>query len=361
MSNSHSRRGSSPEHHSHHSHHVCRGPPGRDGKDGRNGCEGKDGRDGEDGKNGRDGADGKNGTPGADGAPGANGTPGVDGVPGAPGAPGANGTNGTNGIDGAPGAPGAPGANGTNGLNGAPGVNGTNGTNGTNGVDGVDGKDGTPGANGAPGTPGAPGTNGTNGLNGTNGINGTNGTNGVDGKDGLNGAGAILPFVSGAPGTMTTVLGGVLNTTSIVGPNGVATGVTLSGSTIDLAGGPGIVINMAPTIPRDGTITDLDAYLSITVGLSLLLSTATVTAQLYTSPTPNNTFTAVPGAAVILTSSLNGVVAPGTFFHTNIPGLAIPITRGTRYFLDFRTDITAGLDVVAVVSGYMGGSMNVVA
>ncbi len=71
-------------------------------------------------------------------------------------------------------------------------------------------------------------------------------------------------------------------------------------------------MNFAFSVPRAGTITSIAAYFSTTLALSLLGTTVTITAQLYSSTTPNNIFTAIPGASVTLAPPLTGVLALGT-------------------------------------------------
>ena len=72
------------------------------------------------------------------------------------------------------------------------------------------------------------------------------------------------------------------------------------GATLDLTGGTGINLDESFSLPEDGTITSVSAFFSATSALSLVGSTVTVTAQLYQSTTPDNTFTAIPGAVVTL-------------------------------------------------------------
>lgn len=271
---------------------------GKNGRNGKNGTRGQDGQDGRDGKDGRDGQDGQNGRDGQDGAPGRDGRDGQDGQDGQNGAPGRDGTNGTNGID---------------------------------------GKDGAPGQNGA---------------------NGTNGTNGIDGKDGAPGNGAMIGFSSLSPVTMTTVLGGLANTLAIVGPNAFAIGILPVANVIDLTGGAGIALNVAPSMARNGTITAITAYFSNTAALSLLSSTITVTAQLWLSSTPSNSF--VPLAGVIVTlPSITGTIAIGNFIKGSTTGLNIPVTIGTRYMLVFKSSVSSGIDIASTVVGYVGGGIAV--
>ena len=85
--------------------------------------------------------------------------------------------------------------------------------------------------------------------------------------------------------------------------------------------------------------------------MSLLGSTVTITAQLYSSATPDNTFTPVSGATVILAPPLTGVISTGTISKGITTGLNIPVTPETRYLLVFSAT-AAGLSLVNRVNGY---------
>ena len=154
---------------------------------------------------------------------------------------------------------------------------------------------------------------------------------------------------------MTTVLGGLLNTSAIMGFGDSASNISILGGIIDLTGGPGIPLAYAFSMPQDGTITSLSAYFSTTLSLSLVGSTVTITGQLYESTAPNNTFTPIPGAIVTLAPPFTGILAIGTISNGITTGLSIPVTAQTRLLMVFSASVTAGLDIATVISGYGGG------
>ncbi|HEY8911149.1 MAG TPA: hypothetical protein VIM51_12865 [Desulfosporosinus sp.] len=86
----------------------------------------------------------------------------------------------------------------------------------------------------------------------------------------------------------------------------LTTGLTDLGATIDLTGAAATNLNFAYSVPRNGTITSIAAYCSTTAALSLVGSTIAITAQLYSSTTPDNTFSPVAGTAVTLAPALTG-------------------------------------------------------
>ncbi|WP_289306511.1 exosporium glycoprotein BclB-related protein [Paenibacillus terrae] len=151
----------------------------------------------------------------------------------------------------------------------------------------------------------------------------------------------------------------MVGTTSLIGFGSSATGISLLGGVIDLTGtlvGP--LINFAFSVPRDGVITSIAGYFSTTAALTLVGSTVTITAQLFSSTTPDNTFTAVPGATVTLAPPLTGIIALGTISNGITTGLAIPVTAQTRLLLVFSATAT-GLSLVNTVVGYASAGITI--
>jgi hypothetical protein len=134
------------------------------------------------------------------------------------------------------------------------------------------------GRNGACGRPGKDGKDGAPGAAGTAGADGTDGT---DGTDGLDGSGPDIPFASGAPITVTTDGLGNVATGAVVGFGNSASNVLFTGANIDLSGSPGLVLNMARSLPRDETLNGIAACFSLTSALNLVGTQITLTAQLY--------------------------------------------------------------------------------
>lgn len=207
------------------------------------------------------------------------------------------------------------------------GPRGPQGLRGLQGIQGPPGRPGRPGPQGVPGPEGDPGT------------------------PGIPGASAIIPYASGIPSSLTTVLGGVLNTGSVVGFGSSTSNVSLTGGTIDLTGGPGTLLNFAFSVPRDGVITSISAYFSTVLAVDLAASSLTITAQLYESTAPNNTFTPIPGASVTL-PPLTGLINIGTIRSDITTGLSIPVTAETRLLMVFSVAVTGGPDIATTVLGY---------
>ncbi|RPK30796.1 exosporium glycoprotein BclB-related protein [Paenibacillus xylanexedens] len=276
------------------------------------------------------------------------------------GSQGPAGPAGPAGPQGVPGPQGPAGATGSQGSVGAAGTTGAAGNTGATGATGAAGPAG--GATGATGAAGVTGDTGAAGIAGVTGATGATGIAGVTGSTGITGAtgsGAIIPFASGGPAILTTVAGGLVGTTSLIGFGSSATGISIIGGTLDLTGtlvGP--LINFAFSAPRDGVITSIAAYFSTTAALTLVGSTVTITAQLFSSPAPNNAFTAAPGALVTLAPPLTGLIALGSISNGITTGLAIPVTAETRLLLVFSATAT-GLTLLNTVVGYASGGVNI--
>ncbi|SEL52194.1 exosporium glycoprotein BclB-related protein [Paenibacillus sp. OK003] len=332
------------------------GDPGVTGATGDPGVTGATGDPGVTGATGDPGVTGATGDPGVTGATGDTGAAGAIGVTGVTGATGVAGVTGVTGVTGATGVAGVTGVTGVTGATGVAGVTGVTGVTGATGVAGVTGVTGVTGATGVAGVTGATGDTGATGATGLAGVTGTTGVTGVTGATG---SGAIIPFASGGPAILTTIAGGLVGTASLIGFGSSATGIDVVGGLIDLTGTAlGPLINFAFSAPRDGVITSLSAYFSTTVALSLIGSTVTITAQLFSSPTPNNSFSAVPGAVVTLAPPLTGIIGLGTISSGITTGLAIPVTAQTQLLLVFSAT-AAGLTLINTVTGYASGGLNI--
>ena len=276
---------------------------------------------------------------------------GAVGPTGPTGAIGPTGPMGAPGETGATGSAGPTGPTGVSGLAGATGATGAQGPAGPTGIAGPTGATGEIGPVGVTGPTGAYGPTGATGDVGPAGVTGPAGPTGPTGAPGSSGGGTIIPFASGSPATVTTLVGGLPGTGTLLGFGNNASTPGAVGGTIDLTGSNGVSVNFAFSIPRDGTITSISAYFSNTTALSLIGSTLILQGQLYQSTTPDNTFTPIPGASVMLAPVLTGIVPIGASSNGIITGLSIPVSAQTR--LLFVGSATAnGIGLTNAVSGY---------
>ncbi len=181
------------------------------------------------------------------------------------------------------------------------------------------------------------------------------GATGPSGATGSSGTGAIIPFASGTiPASTTTALGGVAGVPALLGfgTNGNA---VIAAGVINTSG----LNSFAFSMPRDGFITSIAAYFSIAAAVTLTGTTFTVTARIYSAPTPNDSFAPIPGASVILSPALAAPLAIGTITSGETTGLFIPVTAGTRLLFVLSTSVTAGTDVATTVTGFASGGLGI--
>nr|WP_232436808.1 exosporium glycoprotein BclB-related protein [Paenibacillus senegalimassiliensis] len=167
-----------------------------------------------------------------------------------------------------------------------------------------------------------------------------------------------MPFASGTPVAPTTLVGGLAGLPAVVGFGNSGLLPNVLGATIDLTGAAGLLTNFSWSMPRDGAITSISAYFSVTAGLSLGLGSVIITAQLYQSTTPNNIFSPVAGGLVTL-PPLTGLISIGTVISGNSGPLNIPVTEGTRLLLVVSAGST-GLAIASTTAGYVSGGVNII-
>lgn len=271
---------------------------------------------------------------------------------------GPRGIQGPTGATGPTGPMGPQGVTGPQGIQGETGPNGPQGPKGCQGDDGPMGATGPTGADGATGATGADGATGPTGATGADGATGATGATGPTGPTGVAGTGAIIPFASGLPVSLTTIAGGLAGIPAFVGFGSSAQGLTVLGASIDITNASGTLSNFAFQVPRAGIITSFSAFFSTTVGLSLPGSTVAVRAQIYQSATPNNVFSPIAGTLINLTPSLTGIVSIGTLLNGSLTGLNIPVTAQTRLMLVFSAT-ASGLTLLNTVAGYASAGLSI--
>ena len=286
------------------------------------------------GPTGPQGPIGPTGPQGVQGIQGIQGPTGNTGATGATGSTGPQGIQGLQGLQGNTGATGATGVTGPTGIAGNTGPTGNTGATGPTGSTGSTGPTGNTGPTGPTGVTGATGPTGVTGATGPTGVTGTTGPTGATGATPL--ANAIIPLSSGTPVSMTTNNEGVDGVPSFIGFGSSDIGAEALKTTINITE----LANHAFSMPRDGVITSLSAFFSTSQQINLTGTNVTINARLYSSSTPSNVFTEIPGTLITLTSALTGIVNEGFISRGIITGLAIPVTAETRLMVVFTSKST---------------------
>lgn len=169
--------------------------------------------------------------------------------------------------------------------------------------------------------------------------NGSNGSN-------IPSDGSMLAFTSGiTPTVLTSVLGGVVGTTSAIGLGTALPGINIVGNTLDLTD---LVVD-AVSVSKASTITAISASYSLLAGLSLVGTTTTINATVFRAPEGSNLFTAT-SASVNLDPPLTGVLNIGDVSAISTSIAPVPVAVGDRLMVVFSITAT-GLTLVQTVTG----------
>ncbi|WP_186446531.1 exosporium glycoprotein BclB-related protein [Neobacillus bataviensis] len=182
---------------------------------------------------------------------------------------------------------------------------------------------------------------------------GAAGPQGATGPQGAAGAGAIIPFASGSPVVLTTVLGGLTNTGALLGFGSSIDSVNVTGLTLNL--GAGGVLDYAFVVPRAGTVTSIGAFFSTTADVTQL-APVTISAQLYLASPGSSSFSPV-GTPVLLNPPLGPVISVGQN-RNNVAAQVISVSPGDKLLMVFSIN-TAGLDIASVVTGFASAGITI--
>ncbi|MED2761621.1 exosporium glycoprotein BclB-related protein [Bacillus thuringiensis] len=239
---------------------------------------------------------------------------------------------------------------------GATGATGPTGDTGATGATGPTGDTGATGATGPTGDTGATGLTGPTGDTGATGATGPTGGTGGTGATGATGAGAVIPFASGTPVGLVTVIGGLANTGALLGFGSSYFPVTVSGASITI--GPVPPVNdFAFVAPRAGTITSLAGFFSVTVAVGLALGSIQIQMQLYSAPAASNTFTPV-GTPLLLTPAFSAPIAIGDT-SSGISAQAIAVAPQDKLLL-VVSSTTPGFDIATTITGFASAGITFV-
>ncbi|MEG0873183.1 MAG: exosporium glycoprotein BclB-related protein [Clostridia bacterium] len=165
---------------------------------------------------------------------------------------------------------------------------------------------------------------------------------------------AIIPISSGEPALLTSRCKTEDGIPCFVGFGRSGPGVRVLESVIDISRLP----NHAFSMPRDGNISGLTAYFSLSSNLSLIDTNVTISARLYISNTPNNIFTEIKETLLILTPTFTGNVAENTVAKASISNLSIPVTIENRILFVFSAKAN-GTNSDNAIMGYASGGIDI--
>ncbi|MDM5438827.1 exosporium glycoprotein BclB-related protein [Bacillus hominis] len=160
------------------------------------------------------------------------------------------------------------------------------------------------------------------------------------------GGGAVIPYASGTPVVLATVADSVIVTSGLLG-FGSSFGLNVSLASINLTSA---IQDFAFVAPRDGTITSLAGFFSVTVGIALpgLASPVRVQMQLYKASATGNTFTPI-GTPLLLDPAFTTIAANAPL--SGIAPQAIPVAAQEKILLVVSLT-TNGANLASAVTGF---------
>ncbi|PKK95958.1 MAG: bclB domain-containing protein [Tenericutes bacterium HGW-Tenericutes-4] len=183
---------------------------------------------------------------------------------------------------------------------------------------------------------------------------GPQGPQGPEGPAGENGNGAIIPFSSGTPVALTSLLDELVGLPAVIAfGSSTVLPLPLTG-TINLSG----INDYTFIVPRDGIIDALSVFFSVTLELPLTDSSINVRAQLYSADPASNTLTALAGTNVLLSPSFSGTIAVGETASVNA-ALNVPVTAGTRLALIIYIE-NEGVEIITTLVGTVSAGLSIV-
>jgi BclB C-terminal domain-containing protein len=194
------------------------------------------------------------------------------------------------------------------------------------------------------------------GEGGERGKRGKRGPRGHRGHDGRDGAAAIIPFASGAPVELSEILD-VSRIGAVIGFGSSGPTLNLLGGSLDLTGGPGLVLDMAWVLPDNGTLVQLAAMYSNVVAINLDPGSAAVNVQLYSAPSGSNTFLPI-GPVLALAPSFTGALSLGDTATGTIALGDIAVSAGDRLIL-VAFVATTGFTALTALTGYISAGLKI--
>jgi BclB C-terminal domain-containing protein len=215
---------------------------------------------------------------------------------------------------------------------------------------------GTTGPTGPSGGPTGP-TGPSGGPSGPTGPTGpSGGPAGPTGATGPAGSTTIIPFASG---DIISVEHNILvapDMGAVVAFGSSRNQIAIIGGNIDLSGAFGVASNMAFSMPRDGSLVQLSAFLTNDVALLNVPANTSVVVEIYRSATPDNVFS--PTGVAVTIPIPAGLVAIGTVFSATAGPFAVAVNNQDRLILLARVTVT-GVDIATSLTGYLSAGLSI--
>lgn len=162
---------------------------------------------------------------------------------------------------------------------------------------------------------------------------------------------AIIPLNSLNPAVTTTILGGLIGTSTLLGSGISKTGISLTGTTLNLLGDAN---GVAITIPYNCVIKTISFNYYNSVALSLIGSTLSLHLQIYKASAISNSYEPISQSTV--TNQLTGIINIGYTASNSLSNLNIPISANEKIVVLISATAT-GLSLVNTSTGFVSASI----
>lgn len=233
---------------------------------------------------------------------------------------------------------------------GEAGLTGPQGPVGPAGAVGPAGPAGAIGTIGPAGPTGATGVTGPTGATGATGPTGATGATGPVGATGITGASGGGFTSSSSAVTMTTIAGGLSGTVALLPLNGYVPDNPITTATplpLQLIGNVGY--GDVQQFPSTTTLNNMFATFTTSQAYSLVGTSVTTTATLYTGPSPTQ-LSPTP-VACTLAPSLTGIVASGTTENCSVSFPSGTVVTAGEYGVIVLSSTATGVSLIDTISG----------
>ncbi|MGV0922071.1 exosporium glycoprotein BclB-related protein [Empedobacter falsenii] len=162
---------------------------------------------------------------------------------------------------------------------------------------------------------------------------------------------SIIPLNSINASVVTTIAGGLVGTSTILGTGISKTGISLTGTTLNLLGDAN---GAAITLPRNSTIKSISFNYYNNVSLSLLGSTLSLHLQIYKADATSNTF--LPISNTMVTNDLTGTINIGYMASNSLSNLNIPLNANDKIVV-LISATASGLTLINTSTGFVSASI----
>lgn len=165
-------------------------------------------------------------------------------------------------------------------------------------------------------------------------------------------AGSIVAMSSPIIGTINYTVAGLAGSVMFVGPGASSTSPTIFGTPLNLLGSD---LNVALTVPRAGTITNIAADFEITASVSAATGNNHVQAQLYRAAAGSNTFN--PIASTVITLQPGVPIASVNVHTSGSVAVTVPVSAGDQLLMVFSGYNDGLISLAGDITGYARASL----